>query len=197
MWTPTITAPEDRDRFEVLPFGGVAEQAAALPRPVRLTITCSPKHGPDRGVEVAAVLREAGHSVTVHVAARMVRDSAHVDALLAGMAEIGADDVFVIGGDVERPLGRYSSAMELLPAIAEHPRRPRTIGIAGYPEGHPLIAGDALDDALREKSRCADYVTTHSGVSSLDAPAPIGCSRRLRRCSTSPGSGWLGSSTSR
>jgi methylenetetrahydrofolate reductase (NADPH) len=147
-------------RFEVLPFEGIVEQAASLPRPVRLTVTCSPKHGPDRGVEVAQRLCGSGHGVTVHVAARMVRDRAHLDALLAGMAEACVDDVFVIGGDTERPLGEYASAVDLLPVLAEHPQRPERIGIAGYPEGHPQIADDALESALQEKSRFADYVVT-------------------------------------
>lgn len=155
-----LTTAEDRARFEVLPFGDVEDQAAELPRPVRLTITCSPAHGPDTGVEMAARLHELGHDVTVHVAARMVRDGAHLDALLAGMAETGVDDLFLIGGDVKQPVGEFSSAVELLPRIAEHPRRPPKIGIAGYPEDHPLITDEALEDALREKSRLADYVTT-------------------------------------
>jgi methylenetetrahydrofolate reductase (NADPH) len=98
--------------------------------------------------------------VTVHVAARMVRDRAHLDALLAGMAEACVDDVFLIGGDAERPLGHYASAVDLLPVIAEHPQRPQRIGIAGYPEGHPKIADAELEDALRTKSALADYVVT-------------------------------------
>lgn len=151
---------DESARFEVLPFAGIEEQAAALPRPIRLAVTCSPMHGPDRGVEVATRLCGSGHSVTVHVAARMVRDRAHLDALLQGMAEACVDDVFLIGGDAERPLGDYASAVELLPVIAEHPQRPARIGIAGYPEGHPHIAGAELEEALRGKSARADYVVT-------------------------------------
>src|SRR5689334_9713170 len=148
----------DMARFEVLPFTGIEEQAAALPRPIRLAVTCSPRHGPDRGVEVATRLCGSGHAVTVHVAARMVRDRAHLDSLLQGIADACVDDVFLIGGDAERPLGDYASAVHLLPVLAEHPRRPAKIGIAGYPEGHPKIAGDELEAALRNKSRLADYV---------------------------------------
>jgi methylenetetrahydrofolate reductase (NADPH) len=155
-----IASSDDRARFEVFPAGKIDEQAAELPRPARLTVTCSPAHGPDRSVELAGRLREAGHSVTVHVAARMVRDRAHLDALLAGMADAGADSLFLVGGDVKEPLGEYSSAGELLPLIAEHRQRPSTIGIAGYPEDHPFISDEALEQALREKSRLADYVTT-------------------------------------
>jgi methylenetetrahydrofolate reductase (NADPH) len=158
MWE--ITSSEDRARFEVLPVGRPDQAAARLPRPLHLTVTCSPAHGPDRALEMAVRLCEIGHRVTVHVAARMVRERAHLDELLARMMDAGVDDLFLIGGDVERPLGPYGSAVELLALIDGHPQRPRAIGIAGYPEGHPQIADDALDEALAEKSRIADYVTT-------------------------------------
>lgn len=150
---------DSRARFEVLPLGKSEQEAAQLPEPVRLTVTCSPKLGPDRSVEVAGRLHALGHAVTVHVAARMVRDRAHLDALMADMADAGVDDVFVIGGDAD-PQGEFSSAVELVPIIADHPQRPRTIGIAGYPEGHPLISPEALEQALADKSPYADYLTT-------------------------------------
>lgn len=152
--------PQSLSQFEVLPLGRSEEEAAQLPEPVRLTVTCLPRHGPDRSVAVARRLRALGHAVTVHLAARMVRDSAHLDELLAGMAETGVDDIFLIGGDAKRPHGRYSSAVELLPVICEHRDRPRQIGIAGYPEGHPLVDDDELADALQRKSALASYVTT-------------------------------------
>ena len=60
------------------------------------------------------------------------------------MAQAGADDLFLIGGDADPPLGAYASAVELLDVVAAHPQRPRTIGIAGYPEGHPAISDEAL-----------------------------------------------------
>jgi methylenetetrahydrofolate reductase (NADH) len=158
--TPLFTSASERARFEVLPFARSLDEASELPAEVRLTVTCSPKHGPDRSVEVAGQLRELGHQVTVHVAARMVRDRAHLDAILSAMADIGADDLFLIGGDADPPHGEYSSAVELIELVAEHPQRPRTIGIAGYPEGHPAISDKSLAQALAHKSRLADYVAT-------------------------------------
>ena len=148
------------DRFEILPVGRGEHEAEELRTPLHLTVTCSPKHGPDRSVEAAKRLSALGHTVTVHLAARMVRDREHLDALLSGMTEAGVDDLFLIGGDANPPAGLYTSAGELLPVVAEHPQRPRTIGIAGYPEGHPLISDEELDRALSEKSNLADYVTT-------------------------------------
>jgi methylenetetrahydrofolate reductase (NADPH) len=155
-----VTPADDRARFEVLPFRDIVEEAAGLPRPAGVTVTCSPQHGPDHGVETAARLRELGHSLTVHVAARMVRDREHLDQLLDGLADAGIDDLFLIGGDIEDPVGEYDSAVQLLPQVADSARRPGLIGIAGYPEGHPSISADGLQRALRDKSRLADYVVT-------------------------------------
>ena len=98
--------------------------------------------------------------MTLHLAARMVRDRDHLDRLLADMAEIGVDDAFVIGGDAPHAHGDYSSAVELLPDIAAHPLRPQTLGIAAYPEGHPAIDERTLAEALERKAPLADYVTT-------------------------------------
>jgi len=146
-------------QFEVLPLERSVELAAELPEPERLTVTCSPRHGPDESVAIARRLDELGHDVTVHVAARMVRDRAHLDRLLDAMAKAEAD-LFLIGGDATPPEGPWSSAVELLPVVAEHPQRPSEVGIAGYPEGHPLIDSGTLADALKEKSALADYITT-------------------------------------
>ena len=148
------------DRFEVMPFGRAVEEARQLPEPVRLTVTCSPRHGLDESMAVARQLRELGHEVTLHLAARMVRDEVHLDALLAGMAAAGIDDAFVIGGDQTPPLGPFASAVELLPVVHGHEHRPRALGIAGYPEGHPLIPDEVLADAFEQKCRLADYTTT-------------------------------------
>lgn len=150
----------ERDRFEILPFGRGEEEASKLAEPARITVTCSPKHGPDLSVEVGARLRGFGHPVTVHIAARMVRDRSHVDALLDAIASADIDDIFLVGGDHPEPLGPYSSGADLIPVIHEHPKRPRALGIPGYPEGHPLIDDGALDQALRDKSRVADYIVT-------------------------------------
>jgi methylenetetrahydrofolate reductase (NADPH) len=158
--TRIVTSSLEPARFEVLPFARSLEEAAQLPEKVRLTITCSPKHGPDQSIEVAGKLRAMGHHVTVHVAARMVTGRDHLDRILAAMAQPDIDDLFLIGGDADPPLGAYSSAVQLLEVVATHPLRPRTIGIAGYPEGHPAIPDDVLAQALADKSRHADYVAT-------------------------------------
>ena len=157
MATPAGIHAEDHARYEVLPFASVYEQAAALPQPVRLTVTCSPTHGPDRTVQVGARVRELGHAVTVHIVARMVRD--RQPRPVARRHRRRRRGRHLRDRRRSRHRRRLPSAAELLPLIAEHAQRPRAIGIAGYPESHPLISNDALEAALRDKSRYADYVT--------------------------------------
>jgi len=147
-------------QFEVLPFPQAQKEAARLPEPARLTVTSSPRHGPEQTIEIAIALKALGHSVTPHLAARLVRDRDHLEALLGRLETAEIDDVFVIGGDSHAPVGELSSADELLPLIRERPHGVRRIGIAGYPEGHPLIDDAVLDAALERKALLADYVTT-------------------------------------
>jgi methylenetetrahydrofolate reductase (NADPH) len=160
MTPPAPTARQLLSQFEVLPLERSVELAAQLPQPELLSVTRSPRHGPDESVAVARRLTALGHTVTVHVAARMVRDRDHLDELLADMAEAGVDDLFLIGGDASPPQGPWASALELLPVICGHQRRPAEIGIAGYPEGHPLIDSKTLAAALEEKSALAGYIMT-------------------------------------
>lgn len=147
-------------RYEILPFGKGPEQAAQFATPLHLTVTTSPKHGVDRSVDVALRAREAGHAVTLHLAARMVRGDDHLTEILERTRGAGIDDLFVIGGDAPDPLGPYTAAGELLDVLVDHPLRPSLIGIGGYPEGHPLIAQAVLEAVLEEKARVADYLVT-------------------------------------
>lgn len=147
-------------RYELLPFDGAVRAAALVERPLTLTVTCSPRHGIDATVDVACRLRALGHTVVPHMAARMVRDTGHLDELLDRLASAGIDDVFLVGGDAAEPHGDYGSALDLIAALREHTRAPRRIGVAAYPEGHPLIDASGLHAALLQKAGYADYMVS-------------------------------------
>jgi methylenetetrahydrofolate reductase (NADPH) len=147
-------------RYEVLPFAKAETQAREVGEPLRLTLTTSPRHGVDRSLDYAIRLRALGHGVTLHLAARMVRDESHLDEIVTRAHEAGIDDFFVVGGDAPEPLGPYPGAAQLLEPLVAHARRPRLLGIAGYPEGHPLIEPAVLEAVLEEKARVADYIVT-------------------------------------
>lgn len=155
-----MSVPTPATRFEIMPFGSAAEQACTLPERVAITVTCSPRHGIDRTVEVAAQLAEHGHDPAVHLATRQLSGPRHLDHLVERIADAGIGDLFVIAGDAATARGPYDSALPVLERLAEHPRRPARIGIGAYPEGHPLISPDTLRQALAAKAPLADYAVT-------------------------------------
>ncbi len=148
------------NRYEILPFGDAEIEAQAAPCPLTITVTCSPRHGVDHSVDIAARIAGMGHRAVVHLAARMIRDAGHLDAVLRRLAVNQIDDVFLVAGDAAEPEGPYASSGELLPILAGHSHRPGRIGIAAYPEGHPLIDERTLAEVLRLKAELADYAVT-------------------------------------
>lgn len=148
-------------RFEILPFAGVPERTVAeLPQGSVVTVTCSPKHGIDRTVEATEQLMAAGLVAVPHLAASTVRDRAHLAAIVARLSAAGVNDAFVIGGDGQNGGGAYPSALHLLEDLRDLPGCPDSLGVAGYPEGHPAISEADLIASLRDKSRLASYVVT-------------------------------------
>lgn len=147
-------------RYELLPIAGMQEAARGLPEGATVTVTCSPRHGLERTLEATEWLVGRGFRVVPHLAARRVRDSVHLESLLRRLATLGVDDVFVVGGDGENPLGDYPHGLALLEAMEGLTRRPRRVGIPVYPEGHHAIDGGALERDLVAKASLADYAVT-------------------------------------
>ncbi|MDQ4064117.1 MAG: methylenetetrahydrofolate reductase [Actinomycetota bacterium] len=69
-------------------------------------------------------------------------------------------EIFVIGGDAKQPAGPFSSAFELLCAMADLGHGFEHVGIGGYPEGHPLIDDETLRRALLDKRPFATYIVS-------------------------------------
>ena len=66
---------------------------------------------------------------------------------------------FVIGGDA-KDRGELHDGLALLRAMEELGNPFTSIGVAGYPEGHPAIPETRLIDALLAKQKHATHVTT-------------------------------------
>jgi methylenetetrahydrofolate reductase (NADPH) len=150
----------DNARFEIVPVAGVDERVRGHVDCSRtLTVTCSPRSGIDRTIDVAATLAIAGYDVVPHLAARTVASRAHLHDVLARADDAGVRDLFVVGGD-GTPIGPYPSALALLDAVADSGRRFADVGIAGYPEAHPSIDAESLLTGLVEKQDYATYIVT-------------------------------------
>jgi methylenetetrahydrofolate reductase (NADPH) len=145
--------------FELIPLKNAMDQAAFLPPGSTVSVTASPTKGLEATVHLAAQLRLAGFDVAPHLSARMVRDRAHLCALIAELEEAGVTRAFVVGGDEKEP-GHYVDGLALLRELAEVGNPFRQIGIPAYPQGHAFIADGPLLDALRAKAAFAQYMTT-------------------------------------
>lgn len=149
-----------KSRFELVPMEGAKEQAAHLPEGAKVTVTCSPKRGIEGSLLLAEELSEMGFRVVPHISARLVSGGEHLKGILRRLTERDVREIFVIGGDVKESAGPFSSAFELLSAIANLGYDFEHVGIAGYPERHPFISDDALRRALRDKQSLATHIVT-------------------------------------
>jgi len=147
-------------RFEVVPIKGVEEQAGYLPRGATVTVTCSPTRGIENTLRVAERLAKGGLRVVPHISARLVLDESLLRDLLQELADLELREAFIIGGDAKRPAGRFASALDLLRGMAEIGHDLQEIGVAAYPEGHPLVDDASLRSALHEKQPFATYMVT-------------------------------------
>lgn len=145
--------------FELIPLKNVREQAAALPRGAEVSVTASPGKGIEATVELAIELEATGLRAIPHLSARMIRDRAHLAALLDRLEGAGIDRAFVVGGDADEP-GEFLDGLSLLRAMADLGRLPREVGCPCYPQGHPHIPDAALAQALRDKAPLVQYMTT-------------------------------------
>jgi methylenetetrahydrofolate reductase (NADPH) len=105
-------------------------------------------------------LRDAGYNVIPHLAARSIRSRAELTGIVRGCDTAGIRDVFVIAGDRKQPAGIYDSALPVLEDIAQYSSGMMRAGVAGYPEGHPLISPVDLLDGLLAKQDLASHVVT-------------------------------------
>ena len=123
----------------------------------------SPVH-PSKGIDVTLDMSERiaarGFKVVPHIAAKMVRDEAHLREILARLDDMPIVSLFVPGGDATKPAGKYKKALDLLRDIAEFEHRFDDIGIAAHPEGHPAVSKALLLEELQKKQAFSNYIVT-------------------------------------
>jgi methylenetetrahydrofolate reductase (NADPH) len=89
----------------------------------------------------------------------MVRDQAHLRALISRLVGGGVSRAFVVGGDSTEP-GEYPDGLSLLRAIADLGIELSEVGVPCYPQGHPFISDSTLLESLAAKAPFATFVTT-------------------------------------
>jgi methylenetetrahydrofolate reductase (NADPH) len=145
--------------YELVPVGGLEEAAAALPPQASVSVTASPRLGVDATLDAAEWLAAHGHDVCPHLAARSIRDRAHLADIVARIRNAGIRRAFVVGGDGDA-IGEFRDGLTLLQALEPLGGWLEEIGVPSYPEGHPTIPDRVLLGDLRAKQRYAHATTT-------------------------------------
>ena len=168
MSTPRLSAPLKHDafeplrepRFEVIPLPGIADEIHRhLPVGATVTVTASPRRGLAPTIALATQLAKRGIHTVPHIAARYVTDTVELTGIVHDLDAAGVREVFVVGGDMREPVGEFGSALQLLQTM-QNIGHPFAVGIAGYPEPHPLISDDVIVRALHDKQQYASYIVS-------------------------------------
>jgi methylenetetrahydrofolate reductase (NADPH) len=164
MGASAMTKPEVSTRADLLhgfSFEISAKDAGRLeairplvPAGTVASVTYLPGETDAARVAAAAELRRLGLVPMPHIAARRIPSRSSLHALLEDLArEAQVDRLFVIAGDLPTPAGPFQDALAVLDELRLGEHNLKTVGVAGYPEGHPGIPDAALDQALWDKVR--------------------------------------------
>jgi len=125
--------------------------------------------GSDFNDTVATVKRlfAEGMKPVPHFAARSIPSRAFFEENLKILqAEAQVEEALLIGGGVDKPVGEFSSSMEILRTDLLQQYGIKKLGVAGHPEGSPDIPPADVTKALLEKNAYAKehgiemYITT-------------------------------------
>ena len=144
--------------IEVTPAGATKIESFgdALAPGTDVNVTFLPGSDPADTATVAARLRDEGMHPVPHIAARSIKDKDQLKHILTSLKnQASVDEVLIIGGGVDHPVGDFASSMEILETGLIQDHGIGKIGVSGHPEGSPDINADALAHALAWKNEFA------------------------------------------
>lgn len=131
------------------------EMARILPAGYPVYVANTPKTSPDDVVRVALRLQELGLTASPHVIARRVVDANRLRDRLRTLAAGGVQQVLLVAGDIAIPNPAFTSTIELLESGVVADAGIRRVGVAGHPEGHPVVPEEVIWQALERKQAIA------------------------------------------
>jgi methylenetetrahydrofolate reductase (NADPH) len=149
--------------IEVMPRTAekVEDFRAILPPGTRVYVAHIEGTPVDEMVRTARRITDEGFPVMPHVPARLLRDRADLDRLLARYsAEAGSTSALVLAGGAKTPAGAFDSSMQLLETGLFDRHGFTRLHVAGHPEGNRDIDPDGgtrlVDEAARWRQAFAE-----------------------------------------
>jgi methylenetetrahydrofolate reductase (NADPH) len=181
-----ITAAGKNWSIEVTPPGAtkISKFADVLAEGTTVNVTFLPGTDPCDTVDVAERLRGEGLNPVPHIAARSLKTKDQLAEIVRDMtSRAKVDEVLVIGGGVDDPVGDFSDSMQVLDTGLLQDHGIGRIGVSGHPEGSPDIDESTLARALEWKNEFARkegidlYIETQF---CFEAAPVIGWEERIR-----------------
>ncbi len=147
-------------RFEVIPLKNLDSQLQYLPEGSSVSVTASPAKTLEDTWSLSKNLYDRGLKPVPHLAARMLTGPDQLAGLLDRLAEIGASELFLVGGDAPEPFGPFRDSIEVLESIVQLDHGLEHIGVTAYPDGHAFISREVLTESLHRK----EELLTSAGI---------------------------------
>lgn len=138
-------------------FDALHEAAPGIAPDTPVAITFLPGETIDARVAAAAAVRRLGFEPMPHLSARRIATFGELDTMLGrAVDEAGARRAFIVAGDPPEPAGPFADTLSIIRTGLLEKHGFRAVGVAGHPEGHPNMAGEALWHALTAKLDALD-----------------------------------------
>jgi methylenetetrahydrofolate reductase (NADPH) len=158
--------------------------ASTLPAGTVVYVAHTPKAKLGEVVATAVKLQGLGFRASPHIVARRIESQQALQTGLQQLAAAGVEQALLVAGDLDKPLGPYTSTLDIIDSGLLQNSSLKRLGIAGHPEGHKQVPDEVLLAALRYKQAFAArtglelHITTQF---TFDAAAIIAWDERLTR----------------
>jgi methylenetetrahydrofolate reductase (NADPH) len=122
-----------------------------LPAGMTVYVAHTPKASVDDVVRVAVKAQSLGFRASPHIVARRLPSEHALQDALGKLTAAGVQQVLLVAGDLERPVGKFASTLEVMDTGLLEASGIKHVGVAGHPEGHKSIGPAAMLAALDHK----------------------------------------------
>jgi methylenetetrahydrofolate reductase (NADPH) len=116
----------------------------------------TPKATLDQVVQLSLRVQQCGLRASPHIVARRITGERALRVALGELKHGGVEQILLVAGDRQKPLGEFSSTLEILDSGATVDAGINTIAVAGHPEGHQAVDTATLWQALAHKQAFAE-----------------------------------------
>jgi len=139
------------------PPADIEAMRAFAPKGMPVFISAVPSKPLMSGIEAAVQVRNCGFEPVPHIVARNFPSRQSAEELITRMVgEAGVRRALILAGDLDNPAGDLFDAKALIESGLLQKHGITQIGISGYPDGHPSIPQETLQQALPAKLAAAE-----------------------------------------